>query len=564
MIEINNLAKIEAVRMLAYDNSINFCEIRNVNKIHDSKESKTFDSYLYRGLFQIRKQMHNREVIDYRNKYLKLLVESKNSILNLPFSKQKNILEYNIQRINEYLSYSQIYTELEELQEGVYELRITADSNSPVTLKNLGAIFDSKGALEIYKNGLWFNVPKIELNTHFSSEFFSVSVDSNLEIIKNTKSYIIKGNELVIDSINPSYQNALSGKDIASKDNNFVLVSDPKSFSFDYITMQVEDFIINYPEIDFELVSNSSLKIINGSYSVERNIVLPFGVSLEIEPGVKLTLSKGASLIIYGGLKAQGTENNSIVINNNNSPFGVVAAIGNNRSEVNINFLKLSGGSETSINGSYLSGALSLYKHNLVIMENSIISSNLGEDGLNIKDSKIHLSNNIFSSNYSDQVDLDSSIGYVGNNKFFVNNKNNSNGDGLDLSGANILVRNNSFKNFKDKGVSVGEKTNVALFKNDFNNNSNGIAVKDSSKAFLFSNNFFNNDIDVNMFIKKNTFNSPTLYILDKENFKGRIHSDIDNNIFYNDDEDLQELFIRIYSSNPEKFNFLEKELALK
>ena len=68
-----------------------------------------------------------------------------------------------------------------------------------------------------------------------------------------------------------------------------------------------------------------------------------------------------------------------------------------------------------------------------------------------------------------------------------------TNGDGIDFSGSVILLKENRFENFKDKGVSVGEKTKLLLSKNNFLNNRSAVTVKDESDAYFHSNFFTNN-----------------------------------------------------------------------
>ena len=40
------------------------------------------------------------------------------------------------------------------------------------------------------------------------------------------------------------------------------------------------------------------------------------------------------------------------------------------------------------------------------------------------------------------------------------------NGDGVDLSNSNAMVYDNEFKNFKDKSISIGERSRALLVRN--------------------------------------------------------------------------------------------------
>jgi parallel beta-helix repeat protein len=561
-LNFDNFARIQAVRMLVSDTSENFCEIKKVSLLEDSRESKTYDYNLYKELDDLKEMMSNPKLVALRNSYLKLLVKNKESFLSFFISKQNSILKRNIKYLDDYLSYNKVYTELEQLEKGLYELRITADSNSPIFLQDLGSIFNSKENITVIQDNVSSQISRSQLNKYFSKIPFSVGFDSELEITKKTHSFFIKGDGLSIDSIQPKYQNSITESNVELKNNKFILVSLPKKFSFNYVDYNVKEFVSDYPEISFEILSDSLLKIKRGNYNLNRTIVIPYGVSLEIEGGAKLSLNKGVSLIVNGGLNINGSIENPVEINAFDS-FGVIAAVGNKSTEVDINFLILSGGNEDSVNGAYFSGALSLYSHDIVKMTNSIVSNNFGEDGLNIKSSKVLLKNNTFLSNYSDQVDLDNTIGHVSGNNFSVQNENSSNGDGLDLSGSKISIQGNNFSYFKDKGISVGEESEAVIFENTFSDNENGMAIKDSSIVHLKGNTFNNNIADINMYVKKNIFNEPVLYLANKNNFNGVIKSNTRKNIFYNQNFNPWDIIEEIYESNPKQLYFLKEELKL-
>ena len=80
------------------------------------------------------------------------------------------------------------------------------------------------------------------------------------------------------------------------------------------------------------------------------------------------------------------------------------------------------------------------------------------------------------------------------------------NGDGLDFANSNAKVLNNYFSNFKDKAISIGEKSDVYLNNNFIINSNIGYEVKDNSKVSLKNNNFKKVEKKTNNYIKKNYF----------------------------------------------------------
>ena len=83
------------------------------------------------------------------------------------------------------------------------------------------------------------------------------------------------------------------------------------------------------------------------------------------------------------------------------------------------------------------------------------------------------------------------------NSQFINPLQSTANGDGLDLSGSQILAMNNQFSGFRDKGISIGEDSEVIVYKNFINRNNKGVAVKDLSHTYFIQNKFEDNEIDI-------------------------------------------------------------------
>ena len=60
-------------------------------------------------------------------------------------------------------------------------------------------------------------------------------------------------------------------------------------------------------------------------------------------------------------------------------------------------------------------------------------------------------------------------------------------GDAIDTSGSNISIEKVKIKNIGDKGISVGENSNVKATNVSINNSNIGIASKDSSKFYGYN-----------------------------------------------------------------------------
>jgi hypothetical protein len=140
------------------------------------------------------------------------------------------------------------------------------------------------------------------------------------------------------------------------------------------------------------------------------------------------------------------------------------------------------------------------------------------DDGINIKYSKVNITNSIFSNNNGDQIDLDYCVGVVSHNVFYYDMLDKHitdelvSTDGLDISGTVLRASDNSFKNFSDKGISVGEQSVIFIDRNNLNNNKSGVSIKDGSTAFLGNNVFEYNKADISAYIKKPFYSMPTIY----------------------------------------------------
>ena len=78
-----------------------------------------------------------------------------------------------------------------------------------------------------------------------------------------------------------------------------------------------------------------------------------------------------------------------------------------------------------------------------------------------------------------------------------------------------MFVTKNNFNGFKDKGISIGERTTVTLADNILTNNNIGIEVKDSSTAYVVRNTFEGNTLAMNSYRKKPLYNGGTIVEFD-------------------------------------------------
>ena len=89
------------------------------------------------------------------------------------------------------------------------------------------------------------------------------------------------------------------------------------------------------------------------------------------------------------------------------------------------------------------------------------------------------------------------------------------------------MITENIVRNNGDKGISVGEASNIYLKSNIFDGNNKSIAVKDGSELFLDENSFLSSDSIIYLYKKKGFYEIPKV-VISKES-KNAIKFDISN-----------------------------------
>ncbi|MDC0305956.1 right-handed parallel beta-helix repeat-containing protein [Akkermansiaceae bacterium] len=443
-------------------------------------------------------------------------------------SQQKD-LNHNFNVISRYLNYGRVYATFIQEDAQTVRIEVTPDANSPLALHALemvGVDPETPVKLKCLQDDTSLSTTVSELPAVLAEWSIMAELDDRYEPVVTMHEFVLRFESPVsITDVKTGFVNRTTGK--AVKDSNCFtrLVVRPDKFN---LNPEVSMAHLNAAGLRNFSLTDRVLTVHAGRSEVVDDIILPHGLVLVLEKGVEIRLAADKSLLVQAGLTVQGTSDQPVVIGcRDNVSFGVFAAVGNGMTRVHIKGLDLSGGSEDWINGRYLSGGLSLYNHSTVSLLDSRIRNNAADDGLNVKHASVMLSGNEFSANAADQVDLDVTVGVVMNNKFAAISKgeevstltSDMNGDGLDFSGSRVLVKGNVFTGFSDKGISVGENSEVLVVENIFTANRSAMTVKDQSRAYLGANQIDREThiFSVEAYQKKPHFAPPSLYFLDGE-----------------------------------------------
>lgn len=244
-----------------------------------------------------------------------------------------------------------------------------------------------------------------------------------------------------------------------------------------------------------------------GQVNIDNTLIFPKGYSVEFLPGLQLSLSKNSALIVHGDLIGNGTKAKPITIKGTNagSPWGAIVAKGSRLSPIKVilSHLTMIGGAGYENNRFVYSGSLTVVDGSVTI-DHCNFYDNQAIDAINLKYCTVNLQNSSVKRSVDDSVDLDFCQGQVIGNAI-----TNSGGDGFDFSGSELVVENNFINQCKDKGISVGEKTDIKSKNNIILNCQTGIAVKDGSTALIQTTGLSGHRIGISLYRKKLTFGQP-------------------------------------------------------
>ena len=248
---------------------------------------------------------------------------------------------------------------------------------------------------------------------------------------------------------------------------------------------------------------------------VDRDLRVPEGVTLTIEPGTSIEFNRGAGLIVEGQLRAQGTPDQRILLSRNrretNRWGGVQFLGGQETNELHHVTIEWSEAPTISIKDSVVSmeglrwiGAYDSYLHtenSSLRLADSVLPDAVGGElitGFGVPEGGFWiLDGNEFGTTASGGDIVDFSGGRRPNSileivdNVFVGGPD----DGLDLDGAAALIDGNEFRNFRkanagtgdahavSTGLYEGRPSDLTLVRNVFSDNEHALLMKEGAVA---------------------------------------------------------------------------------
>jgi len=217
----------------------------------------------------------------------------------------------------------------------------------------------------------------------------------------------------------------------------------------------VEEALKQYP---FLTLSDQPefMKLQPGNWHVEGDLVLPDGFGLEANQSVTLTFDRKALFFSNGPLLLQGPDDGQIYFGPENDHWaGIIVLQAGTDIASTLHNVEIRATNGISRDGWITTGGVTFYESPVVLSDCRLFDST-AEDAINVVRSEFEFMDTEFGNIASDAFDGDFVRGRIERCAF-----HDVWGDGVDVSGSNIIVQKVNLLRIRDKGVSAGESSRV-------------------------------------------------------------------------------------------------------
>ena len=224
-----------------------------------------------------------------------------------------------------------------------------------------------------------------------------------------------------------------------------------------------------------------------------------FDQPVVIEGGAHLLLGADVSLTFRRRLVIEGADRARVTIEGaDTSPWGALVLEGPGAGGSVMTGVDIRGGSGFRRDLDEATAMLSVHGVPGVRLTDCSMSDNARvDDMLHVVYGSIEIDNCDFNGAKFDAVDLDMTVAQISRSRFI-----GSGNDGLDLMGSAVTVDGAVFRDNGDKGISVGERSDLLLTDSTLNGNVVGVQAKDDSVAVIRSTRFGENGVDLDAYRK--------------------------------------------------------------
>jgi hypothetical protein len=264
----------------------------------------------------------------------------------------------------------------------------------------------------------------------------------------------------------------------------------------------------NYADFLFVKKGMDTHQIIfkKGDFILTKDIKIPAGKLVTIEPGFTLDFTNNASILSKSAIIAKGTIKEPIIFKSTDNTGGglfIDATVISSYLEY-CKFTNLSNPQNKLWN---VSGAVNFHESDLII-KYCTFKKNRCEDALNVIRSSFEMSNTQFIDTFSDSFDGDFVTGKIKNCQFY-----DSGNDAIDVSGSFLTLTDILIQNPLDKGISAGEASTIKGRNITIKDGEIGIVSKDLSSVILDQVSINNTRLGFSAFQKKSEYGKASIAI---------------------------------------------------
>lgn len=265
-----------------------------------------------------------------------------------------------------------------------------------------------------------------------------------------------------------------------------------------------------------------------GTVELMQNIKIPSGYTYQVAAGSKLIFRNGAFIYSEAPIIAIGTRENPIIFKGEDRSGGGILAIGKDHQSrfQNVEFKSL-GNLKPTEGGFLITSALTFYETAVVFKNVSFEDNTSGDDLLNIFRSDFVLHKSKFHNSQADALDIDFSNGLISQTTFsncgvslklnqmkdtVIGSTNSLNGDCIDFSGSRVKLQDITINGAGDKGISVGEASEIQASNIFVKNVKYGVVSKDQSFLEIQNLALHNATVGLASYQKKSEFGPGSIF----------------------------------------------------
>lgn len=348
-----------------------------------------------------------------------------------------------------------------------------------------------------------------------TSAFFSYYREHRNVIIENfnkVKSWLENGSELPLTTADETYP---------------LSVSEDAKAKYDFspwkaLILSRQQFVARHPQ--FKEVNTNSLSIGPGAFAFKENVILPFSVSLIIQPGTHLYFDPNRSLVVSGQIQSIGTPNLPISFEPANEwkPWGGLVIMNTDLQSVFRYTTLKGGGARHHARGVDFENMLSAYQAPL-LFENGIIDNSIG-NGVGIIQSKLDIHGVSFSNNKKSALALNRAIGKIERAAFYNSEVF------ISSTFSNLIITNINMLHCTGNGITVGEHSSAVIDNSTIALCKEGLSLRNASNVILRKSALLKNRIAASLQLNEKRFErGPSLDIQSTILWANERHIDADS-----------------------------------